>query len=98
MYNWQDGENYVFTTLLSGVRHRNLKVATPQVPTPRSVSRKPDIAVEDPPGELTLHEVKTGVPNYGGEVAECEKDAWMLRQAAVDVLDPEWHPLYHPLP
>ncbi|MFF0098845.1 hypothetical protein ACFYO8_05885 [Micromonospora sp. NPDC005257] len=87
MYNWQDGESYVLNNLLTGVRHQNLKVLTPQFPTPRSVSRKPDIAVEDPPGELTLHEVKTGVPNYGGEVAECEKDAWTLRQASVDVVD-----------
>lgn len=87
MFNWVDGENYVFNNLLTGLRHRNLKVGTPQVPTPRSVSRKPDIAVEDPPGELSLHEVKTGVPNYGGEVAECEKDAWMMRQPTVDVTD-----------
>ena len=87
MYGWRDGEDFVANTLLTGTRHRNLKVLTPQYPTPRSVSRKPDIAVEDPPGELTLHEVKTGVPNYGSELAECEKDPWMLKQPSVDVVD-----------
>ncbi|MDG4824607.1 hypothetical protein O7635_22385 [Asanoa sp. WMMD1127] len=87
MFNWRDGENFVADNLLTGVRHRDLRVSTPQVPTPRSVARKPDIAVEDPPGELTLHEVKTGVPDYGGEVAECEKDAWMMKQASIDAKD-----------
>ncbi|MFE9694209.1 hypothetical protein [Micromonospora sp. NPDC005806] len=87
MFNWRDGEDFVADNLLTGTRHRNLKVLTPQYPTPRSVSRKPDIAVEDPAGELTLHEVKTGVPDYGSELAECQKDAWMLKQPSVDVVD-----------
>lgn len=87
MFNGLEGENYVLNNLLTGVRHRNLRVATPGVPTERSVARKPDIAVEDPPGELTLHEVKTGVSNYGGEVDECKKDAWMMSQPDVEVTD-----------
>jgi hypothetical protein len=87
MFNWADGENFVANNLLTGIRHRDLRVSTPQVPTPRSVARKPDVAVEDPPGELTLHEVKTGVPDYGGEVAECEKDAWMMKQPTIEARD-----------
>ncbi|WP_203705757.1 hypothetical protein [Asanoa iriomotensis] len=81
-FNGPMGENTIFDMLAGfpGVRHQHLHMRTPDVPAPPSSARKPDVAVEDPPGELTLHEVKTGVPDYGHEVTECKKDAWMMSQ------------------
>ncbi len=80
-YSGPRAEDYLHDTLLTGTRHRQFEIDTTGYPTPRSRSRKADVAVEDPPGEFTLHEVKAGVSNYGSEVTQCQKDAWMLTPA-----------------
>jgi hypothetical protein len=76
----RDAEDYVADTLLAGTTGtKQFKIDTPGVPRPRSKHRKIDYAEQQPDGSLVLHEVKTGVSDYGSEVDQCEKDAWLMK-------------------
>ncbi|OLB76375.1 MAG: hypothetical protein AUI14_18955 [Actinobacteria bacterium 13_2_20CM_2_71_6] len=78
MNNGKAGEDYLENTLLAGHPGTpQLKIDTPGVPTPRSRHRKTDFAEDDGTGGLILHEVKTGVSEWGSEVTQCQKDAWI---------------------
>ncbi|MFU8872690.1 hypothetical protein [Micromonospora sp. SL4-19] len=54
-------------------------VPTPGYPRARSKHRKADCAETDDDGNVTLHEVKTGVPMWiESLIDECLKDAWIV--------------------
>lgn len=93
-YSGYKGEEYLANVLLGNTTGtRQYEVPTVGYPTPRSKKRKIDYAEQTPNG-IVAHEVKTGTSNYGDEVTQCQKDAWILKNQATHqkpVVDIVWH-------